>query len=231
MRQSVLTMTGSLFFKTFFPFAPSLFAQSPVCVCGRREREKEQQQQQQSALALYTPCVLSMCVCCCLLWMANGARDQRASMCRDRWTRFLKGLLMLTLGAQSYVLPCCYSNQHLSTLSLLYTLPAIDHPPPPPLLLCERGKTIFKIKDDARRELAPVSTHTQQLAILTFLTVFRQASVLFQSRGCCLFCPLNFSFDTKRRAVPPPLLLDSSFLYKIDIIQHQFLKRNVITLE
>jgi hypothetical protein len=79
MRQSVLTMTGSLFFKTFFPFAPSLFAQSPVCVCGRREREKEQQQQQQSALALYTPCVLSMCVCVvvCCGWQTERGTNAR----------------------------------------------------------------------------------------------------------------------------------------------------------
>lgn len=120
-----------------------------------------------------------------------------------------------------YCLAAIATNTSLS----LSTLPAIDHPPPP-LLLCARGKTIFKIKDDARRAGPCVNTHS---AILTFLTVFRQTRVLFQSRSCCLFCPLNFSFDTKRRAVffPPA----SSSLYKIDIIQHQFLKRNVITLE
>lgn len=73
MRQSVLTMTGS----SFFPFAPSLFAQSPVCVCAGGE--KEQQQQQQSALALYTPCVLSMCVCVvvCCGWQTERGTNAR----------------------------------------------------------------------------------------------------------------------------------------------------------
>ncbi len=90
----------ALFF-TFPVRAPLSLLRAP-CVCGRGERESNNNNSKVHWPCTRRACCLCVCVsCCCLLWMANGARTN-APMCRDRWTRFLKGLLMLTLGAQSY---------------------------------------------------------------------------------------------------------------------------------